>query len=423
LYVRRGMQHERLETTADFPGVSMRLCTGEEGARGEGFVVASVHLPTGDCAGRREMLLQEVCGKRGGDAARVVVLGDMNAKDDEIAHVCKSLKMREARYAGVSWGMQGNRFYEDMTGFGNGLKKDRVLFGEQVWAETHLVGQQKQFFDESEFYLSDHFGIMAYVDVDASYSSRVQTDVACARVRRGQLVQIREEAAFKELQEVKAKRQEGREEKHLHRQRVAENDRASFQRSQMREAQARRKRRTDLRQSAFGAESLFASSVVATPALSSEVPCSPCHVVIPTMNDMPCGSWQSTSMMPRRGMRNGGKMCYINSVAHRCCFERLRWWSGLNGTVRMVVYMGKRPACFVRCRKLKNRLKMVKATKPRRLWWNTVRKQMQRSTMTRSRTSLRFSRRSCVTSKTERLEEVGLRCGAMPGKLPWWSRT
>ena len=122
LYVRHGMKCEVLETIADYPGVSVRIFPEEESAHSEAFVVSTVHLPTGDCASRRGLLLQKVCGKHGRDAARVIVLGDMNAKDDEITHVCKELKLREARYVGFSWGTPGNRFYEDMTGYGPGLR-------------------------------------------------------------------------------------------------------------------------------------------------------------------------------------------------------------------------------------------------------------------------------------------------------------
>ena len=115
----------------------------------EGLVVSTMHLPRGDAlAGTRELLLKSVCGSRGKDAARVLLVGDMNAKDEEIRDVSKHLMLREARYSGATWGTRDNLFYEDMKGGGAGLRLDRVLFGKEVWAETHVIGQMKQPMDQ-----------------------------------------------------------------------------------------------------------------------------------------------------------------------------------------------------------------------------------------------------------------------------------
>ena len=51
--------------------------------------------------------------------------------------------------------MKGNKFYADLEYAGPGLRKDRVLFGEGLWAESYLVGQGRLFFDGQEFCLSD----------------------------------------------------------------------------------------------------------------------------------------------------------------------------------------------------------------------------------------------------------------------------
>ena len=64
----------------------------------------------------------------------MLVLGDMNAKDDEMRGVCQEVKLQEARYAGASWGVKGNKFYADVPCSGFGLRKDRVLFPKRrVW--------------------------------------------------------------------------------------------------------------------------------------------------------------------------------------------------------------------------------------------------------------------------------------------------
>ena len=75
-----------------------------------------------------------------------MVVGDFNADDKEIDALSKTLALREARYAGLPWNAAGNRFYVDRRR-DPGKRKDRVLFSEQVWAEAHLVGQGKVFFE------------------------------------------------------------------------------------------------------------------------------------------------------------------------------------------------------------------------------------------------------------------------------------
>lgn len=154
--------------------------------------------------------------------------------------------MQEARYAGVSWGVKDNRFYKDSAYSGAGLREDRVLFGKKVWAEAHLVGQGKRFFDGHEFYMSDHFGVMSYVDSGDVYASLAKQDSVVARTRRGQLVALRDQAQQKELVEVRALRQAGREDLAFARRRAAERDRAEFQRGQQRAARQRRSRRAGL---------------------------------------------------------------------------------------------------------------------------------------------------------------------------------
>ena len=42
-------------------------------------------MPLGDCAGRRQSILQEIKEKAGDCEERVVLVGDMNAKDEEVA--------------------------------------------------------------------------------------------------------------------------------------------------------------------------------------------------------------------------------------------------------------------------------------------------------------------------------------------------
>ena len=131
-----------------------------------------------------------------------------------------------------------------------------------MWAESHLVGNGPVYFEGSEFWLSDHCGILAYVDLCDAYGSKAKQDLIVARARRGQLVSLRDQNQQKELVEVKARRQHGREEQALARRRAAERDRAAFQRGQKRGAQQRRKRRDELQREAFGADGFFGDAAL-----------------------------------------------------------------------------------------------------------------------------------------------------------------
>ena len=40
-------------------------------------------------------------------------MGDLNARDEEVAALCEEFGLHEARYAGYSWGVKSNQFYAD----------------------------------------------------------------------------------------------------------------------------------------------------------------------------------------------------------------------------------------------------------------------------------------------------------------------
>jgi len=249
------------------------------------------------------------------DDGNAMIVGDMNMKDDEVTDLCKSLRLRDARYVGVSFGAQGNRFDHRLPKGGIGQRYDRVLFGERVWAESHLVGNGPVCSDGSEFHLSDHCGVLAYVDVCEAYASKAKQDLVAAGLRRAQLVSLRDVSHQRELEEMKARRQQGREQQALARSRAAERDREAFQQAQRRGARLRRERRVRLRESAFGSGSLFGGGVSAVPCEGAIVPCSPQEIVIRDMSDVPRGSWESVRQVPLAGIRNIGETCYLNCVA------------------------------------------------------------------------------------------------------------
>ena len=128
-------------------------------------------------------------------------------------------------------------------------------------------------------------------------------------------MRLREHGQQRELVEVKARRQMGREEQVLARRRTAERDREHFQRAQRRGAVQRQERRSRLRAVGLGKEGLFGENVASVAASGQCVPCSPSDVGILLLHVLPRGSWATTAQVPRFGMRNIGNTCYVNSVA------------------------------------------------------------------------------------------------------------
>ena len=136
------------------PCVAVSLEVESVGGGAESVVIAGVHLPAGDLAGRRQGILEGIQALDGVDVQRVLVVGDMNVRDDaEVKVLCSRLRVGEARYEGFSWGSRGNKFYENMEYNGPGIRKDRILHGKKIWAEAHLVGERKQFFDGCGFFV------------------------------------------------------------------------------------------------------------------------------------------------------------------------------------------------------------------------------------------------------------------------------
>ena len=176
-------------------------------------------------------------------------------------------------------------------------------------------------------FLSDHFGLMVYADVADAYASRAKADVTAVLSRRKEVVTMRDECHRKEVEEVKAMLQAGRDNVVNARLRVAERDKKEFQRLQRRAAQQRQQRRAGLRQAAFGVSGMFSEEVESVPALGAVVPCAPTDVGIPALDGLGPGSWETVREVPLRGLTNVGNTCFVNSVARRLCFSKLtkRW--------------------------------------------------------------------------------------------------
>jgi hypothetical protein len=271
-------------------------------------------LPSGDQATCRRKYVEAAVASSCAEVREVVVLGDMNVQDAEVCDLCERSHLLEARYHGRSWGVPSNKFDANLQYRGTGLSYDRVLFAGSLWVEAHLIGEARRFFDGAEFCLSDHFGLLSYVDVHNAYSLGSRSGQLEARARRLRLVSMKDLAVQKEAVESKALLQLGREEQVLARQRAAQRDRGDFQNAQRKAAKERADRRRSMQTEAFGEEALFGSFVVAVPAVSDGVPCAPQDVLIRALSAVPRGTWSSACRLPQKGLTNIGNTCFANAA-------------------------------------------------------------------------------------------------------------
>ena len=165
LYSRRGLFLKRASTLGGWPGVmgKMTLCDVD-------VDVAAVHLAPGPGGvSERKRQLEAVARDSSGEA--LVVLGDFNVRFVEESALLDVTGCRNASYAGFSWDPAKAKYYENLKLCGSpGDAYDRVFFKGACWAESFLVAKGRFFSEGCGFYMSDHFGVMAVLDVDRMYS-------------------------------------------------------------------------------------------------------------------------------------------------------------------------------------------------------------------------------------------------------------
>ena len=320
LYVRHGLGFERVSLGAGAgPGVAARVkvASGRSARSPEEVCVVAVHLPAGEKAAERAGVLRELLRSldgRGVERARVLVVGDCNVRDDEVGGLCEAASMRDASYAGRTWGVTWNRFDQDVQYRGPGMRFDRAFFGRKLFAQAHLVAQGPVVFEGVQFCASDHFGLMVYVDAADVFSLRGRGPAEAARVRRAEVSRTCEAAAEREVQEVRARRQAAREEKAVEREKAGERDRAEFSKVQQRAARRRAQRRQALYDAAFGEGSLFALDAVDEQAGGGGGVIAASAVAIEGTEAWRAGEWARVAGVPRIGMCNLGNTCYVSSV-------------------------------------------------------------------------------------------------------------
>jgi len=187
------------------------------------LTLAAVHLPSGMSEVQvrtRSSILEEIV--RSSDETGVLILGDMNCKDDEAKDVCNQNQLREACYIGSSWGSRSNRYDASIEYEGVGFSYDRVFMFGTVWAETFLVANRKTFFEGYEFFLSDHFPVVGFFECHPVFEESGPASIAMAGARRSRLVALRDSRLREEQLESFELLKRGREEKVFAKDAVAE---------------------------------------------------------------------------------------------------------------------------------------------------------------------------------------------------------
>ena len=153
-------------------------------------------------------------------------------------------------------------FFANQADLRQGQQFDRVLFGGSVVAYSCLVGQHRVFKDGCEFFLSDHFPLLGFVDVHASYRAGVD-ESGVARIRAMALARYRDLVSAREVQNSKERERAGRENAALRRAQAADRDLEEVLKQARQRAKEVEKKRKQLSREAFGEQSLFALPVFA----------------------------------------------------------------------------------------------------------------------------------------------------------------
>jgi hypothetical protein len=179
--------------------------------------------------------------------------GDFNVREDEVEAVCRERGLRDAYYWGFSFHPSVNKYNEDLQHYkGPGFKFDRVLFKGQLMVEAMLVGRARQYHEGQPFYLSDHFGVLAFLDVHAGHTHRGDR----SRERRSVLAAQRDEQALAENIFVVSSEKAGQEEAALDRARTVWRERGDALEAAKRAGRERTERAKEWRKLASGSASL-----------------------------------------------------------------------------------------------------------------------------------------------------------------------
>ena len=134
LYVRRSLQLDRFALSSKCPAVAAHIRL-----QGGGLLdVVAVHFASGAVAGEeRRSQLQMVLAFVHGETR--VILGDMNVRPAEVEAWSTEFDLQEAPYAGQSWNMRTNRYFDEFHGLGF---KRLPLLSTEYYTQVIFVGNR-----------------------------------------------------------------------------------------------------------------------------------------------------------------------------------------------------------------------------------------------------------------------------------------
>ena len=180
------------------------------------------------------------------------------------------------------------------------------------------MNERRVFFEGVQFYLSDHYPLLGFLDVHPCYGGAWRAGQAAARAGRGHLMQLRDQAIVLNSRHAKEMLRLGQEELLFSRQQAVMRDVSAFQSGQAKAERRRREVRAIAHSKAFGPESCFARDNKPVFAIASGSPAAPSNIFILSYDALRQTAWADLlSFLPLKfARRRGENTCYVNNVAH-----------------------------------------------------------------------------------------------------------
>ena len=246
LYVKRGLRAERV-SGGGWPGV-----IAEVQVQGEVVKIVAAHLVHGPGAGAARLRQARTMFDLSG-GGNVLLMGDLNVREDEMEGMLEVGPFKEAAYMGRSWDPARNKFHAGNDASGQAF--DRIVYRGNIYVQSFLVNGARQFYDGKGFCMSDHYGVLGFMDVHACHGA--EGAAAEAGRRRWMLTHVRDVACAQEQGVV-----EEHEHQNIQRDKEEQMAREEGQLAEAREAlsravKARSAARIALREMVFGERALF----------------------------------------------------------------------------------------------------------------------------------------------------------------------
>ena len=182
-----------------------------------------------------------------------MLMGDLNVREDEMEGMLQVGPFKEAVYMGRSWDPARNKFHAGNDASGQAF--DRIVYRGNIHVQSFLVNGARQFYDGKGFCMSDHYGVLGFMDVHACHGA--EGAAAEAGRRRWMLTHVRDVACAQEQGVV-----EEHEHQNIQRDKEEQMAREEGQLAEAREAlsravKARSAARIALREMVFGEKALF----------------------------------------------------------------------------------------------------------------------------------------------------------------------